>query len=303
MKRKLFSLCIALVMLFVTTVPAFATSTSDDIITDLEERTWINGNGETLVLPPIDVSENSYIPPIIPEGTDPEDLISLPTASPNSVIGTDTRTPVNNPMNYPNSPIAELKLEFGPLTTYYGTGFLVAPNLLLTAGHNIVHQVFGSCTKITVMFGGRNSNGWRFTITPGSNTYTPIHWNEDFNVRHDFAIIRLPNNVGNSLGTLALQTMGNSELPLLKVRITGFPQDKPAGSMWYDIGTIREVEALLIHHDVATYSSNSGSPVLLASNNSIVIGVHTYGRPQIHPDYNSATRVTSTVIAAVNRMK
>ena len=166
MKRKLFSLCIALVMLFVTTVPAFATSTSDDIITDLEERTWINGNGETLVLPPIDVSENSYIPPIIPEGTDPEDLISLPTASPNSVIGTDTRTPVNNPMNYPNSPIAELKLEFGPLTTYYGTGFLVAPNLLLTAGHNIVHQVFGSCTKITVMFGGRNSNGWRFTITP-----------------------------------------------------------------------------------------------------------------------------------------
>ena len=48
----------------------------------------------------------------------------------------DTRTKVSDPLDFPYSAIGFLSLNYG-LKTYRGSGFLVGPNIVLTAARNL----------------------------------------------------------------------------------------------------------------------------------------------------------------------
>jgi V8-like Glu-specific endopeptidase len=48
----------------------------------------------------------------------------------------DTRQKVNDPLQFPYSAIGKLSLNYQH-GQYIGTGFLVGPNIVLTAAHNV----------------------------------------------------------------------------------------------------------------------------------------------------------------------
>ena len=48
----------------------------------------------------------------------------------------DTRNKVEDPLEFPYSAIGYLSLKYG-LSKYSGSGFLVGPNIVLTAAHNV----------------------------------------------------------------------------------------------------------------------------------------------------------------------
>lgn len=114
---------VAFVVLFSCICPAFAVATEDDI----EERTWVKGNGDIIVLPDLDLTTTTVAGPPAVATAALEPLEG--GASPYTIIGRDNRIQVLNSNVYPNAPIVFLELHHDT-ETRCGTGFLLRPMLL-----------------------------------------------------------------------------------------------------------------------------------------------------------------------------
>ncbi|MEW6332971.1 MAG: hypothetical protein AB1558_01730, partial [Thermodesulfobacteriota bacterium] len=67
-------------------------------------------------------------------GVDPD---RIPPASPESVVGTDDRTRVTNTESYPWNTVGYIGVSYPSNRNYRGSGAIVTPHMVLTAGHVI----------------------------------------------------------------------------------------------------------------------------------------------------------------------
>ena len=77
------------------------------------------------------------------------------------IIGADGQYRVKNTTVNPYRSVVYLQMTFGN-QTYVGSGVMIAPNLVLTAGHNIYNRETGAWASSVIAVPGRNDNSSPF---------------------------------------------------------------------------------------------------------------------------------------------
>jgi glutamyl endopeptidase len=218
------------------------------------------------------------------------------------VIGVDDRVRINAITTYPWRCICSLAITAANGTSWIGTGWLVAPRTVITAGHCVwIHSQGGRVASIRVM-PGRNGSA---TETPfksclATHVRTTVKWIEERDSSRDYGCILLPKSFldYSSLGTFGYASL--SSLSNLTVNLSGYPGDKPAGTQWFHSRKIKSVESRRFYYDIDTAGGQSGAPVWrLKDGARHAVGIHTNG----HSTGNSAVRITSAVFDNIKAWK
>jgi len=227
------------------------------------------------------------------EATD-EAVVSEAVAVLEVILGTDDRVRIQATSEVPWRRICALRITFPSGALYRGTGFLIGPRALATAGHCVyLHNQGGWARKVQVIPG---ANG---TATPyGSAESTQFRsvngWVNGKRPESDYGCIVLPPNAfgGTNLGSFGFSAMTPQALVAKPAVLAGYPGDKPFAELWGMSRKIKTVTATTLSYDIDTMGGQSGAPVYIKRDGSrTVVGIHNYGASS----GNSATRVTAAV--------
>lgn len=213
-----------------------------------------------------------------------------------AVIGDDDRVQVGNTNEYPWRCIASLRITAANGSGWIGTGWLVGPRILLTAGHNLyMHNEGGWAQQIEVI-PGRAGDNFPFGSCIATDYRSVQGWTRDHNSDYDYGVILLPadQRLGDQLGWFGYQMHTKDELSSYTVNIAGYPGDKPVGTQWWMSGTAKSVTDRNLVYEIDTYRGQSGCPVWIqfeGENGRYGIAVHNYGGES----GNSATRIIQEV--------
>ncbi|CAP61901.1 uncharacterized protein PODANS_5_2000 [Podospora anserina S mat+] len=182
-----------------------------------------------------------------------------------------------------------------------GTGWLIAPDLLVTAGHNVFDwsgygRGLGKAVDIKAYIGyhGRsNINSPIVQFRSGKVVVTNAQWVVDRNNRHaDVAFVKLDKPF---TGNLRLFTYKNTpESGDDMIGVVGYPADKTledadgreekGALMWeqftsitYVLDSAKNKGRGMLKYRISTFGGQSGAPVIRKGSKQAVIGTHVYG--------------------------
>lgn len=216
-----------------------------------------------------------------------------------SVIGTDERVRITNTAEYPWRCICSLLMTANTGAMYIGTGWLVAPRLLLTAGHCVfMSDENGWVSKIEVI-PGRDADQRPYGSVVATDFRSTVGWTQSGDSNYDYGVIMLPeaNRLGDQLGWFGYASRADDYLPGITINLAGYPGDGgPAGvdgTQWYDSRRIESVEERQITYVADTYGGQSGAPVweMTSDGSRYGVAIHTFGT-SVH---NGGTRITGEV--------
>ena len=92
----------------------------------------------------------------------------------------------------------------------------------------------------------------------------------------------------------------NAELAGAVANVTGYPGDKPSGTLWYDTKQVAAVSPTKVHYDIDTAGGQSGAVVYVIRDGARVgVAVHAYGGATT----NSGTRISEPVFQNLTNWK
>ena len=204
------------------------------------------------------------------------------------IVGDDDRQPADGSV-FPFRCILQLRcLDRYGAELATGTGFLISPTCIITAGHCVYDngQWMGSIEVVP---------STKDTLAPNAPISSTVlrsvrGWVHDRNDLHDHGAVILPDSslyqkIGGHFGFTS-----EAPDPQSDVDVAGFAEDK-FGYLNVGRGQLTSVEDYLIYHTADTKEGDSGSPVFDPSDR--VLGVHTFGSDITHR--NQAVRVRPEV--------
>ena len=286
MRKRFSAIILAFVFALCSSPLSFAIAPSPDM--------WIVHNMSTGQTAYADTETTEFVESTeayIPVGVE----IATPTM-PNTVIPPDERIQITNVNAYPYCAIVYLELTFGSVTAV-GSGFMVGPNVVLTAGLCVYDGSYGWATSIKVKAGGNNSSFSSVTVN-STSIHSVAGWVNQGLADYDYGIITLPTNLGYSTGTFSIADSTNYIMNNRTVNVYGYPGDKAAGTLWYAIGTVLDSTQARIWYNTDTAGGQSGGPVSFLEAYTTAVGIHTRGTDTYNR--NSATRINLSIVNYVN---
>ncbi|KAF5598799.1 glutamyl endopeptidase [Fusarium pseudocircinatum] len=238
----------------------------------------------------------------LPTSSQPVESALLPDdgsrGSSESIIGEDLRQLVD-PIDFYEGgkyrSIVKIQSRFqdkGGQRWMMGSGWLIRPDLLVTAGHVVFDwgRRLGAADQIKCYIGynGKESVGSpQVQARFGAKVVTPMEWIEaSNNRRQDVAFIRLDRPFTGDLrlfSYLNTPEKGNSTY----LGVVGYPgdrtlQDEQGAQMYEEFArsdyNIGESPHHMVEYSISTFAGQSGSPVLRKSDGRLnAIGTHSYG--------------------------
>lgn len=188
------------------------------------------------------------------------------------------------------------QIEVGGL--WRGTGTLIGPRTVLTAAHVLIPDYAKGRMRITA---GRNEFRWLGVATVAEFQPMPEYKPDVSPARTDVGLIHLNEAIGDEVGWWTAHHFRRFEdprgtsilagpLPLpaggVKVHLSGYPGDKPAGCAGKRCGRVQyhtydhtiKREAGLLFYENDTYTGHSGSPVWVKRHRDngghVLVGIH-----------------------------
>jgi glutamyl endopeptidase len=218
------------------------------------------------------------------------------------VIGTDDRVKIGNTTLYPWRCICSLLITAKDGSRWIGTGWLVGPRTLITAGHVVYMHSRGGWVREIEVIPGRNGSSRPYGSCKATSFRSVKGWTVNKRRSHDYGAIVLPRDCafGTRLGYFGYANLSFFSLLGLKVNLSGYPGDKPAGTQWWHARRITFVTTRTLVYNIDTFGGQSGSPVWrLRNGKRHVVGIHTNGSTS----GNSATRITKPVFDNIKKWK
>jgi V8-like Glu-specific endopeptidase len=212
---------------------------------------------------------------------------------------------------YPYRVHGHLIMTFPNGKTYIGSGTLVGPRHVLTAGHNVYEKKLGGYATEITFVAARNGDDAPYKDIAVRRILTFQEWikastddPDDPSHDHDMAMLILTKDVGDQTGWFGIAQLDNTELKDSSINVTGYPgtvkgEKKYGREMWTGQGPVVSLGgANLFSYYVDTTPGSSGSGVWGTwdgLDGYHVVGIHVTGSRL----GNSASRITA---AKFNRL-
>ena len=227
-------------------------------------------------------------------------------------VNTADRKQVADTSKSPFSKICDLLITAADGTPHSGTGWFIAPRLLVTAGHCVAvfrpqTPAHGIVNKVLVMPARRGetqpSNSFFGWVEVGrENLRVHQRWLNNGDIDFDFGAIILPPDkpLGNVVGLFNFQDFPDQSLNGARATLAGYPDNVPEGTQWLETNPIREVTPRRLSYDIFTIGGQSGSPLFFGNSQvQTVCAIHNFGHLNNSP-FNSGVRINASVIAQLN---
>lgn len=228
---------------------------------------------------------------------------------PERIFEPDERTQVTNTLGMPYSAIAHVELLNTNNENGICTAFLYEKNTLATAAHCLYNKdpqrgPDGVARNIMVYPGRNGANGQPYGRCRAQRVLIPTRWVQQGDPDFDWGIIKIYVGDECRLGTQpsVLTLSGIQPIDYGKdqvAQMTGYPGDKPYGTLWFRQGTVAVYGAVRrIPHTLDTVGGDSGAPVYHALPGCpfCVYAIHQ-GPSDFTGSINYATHITNDVFA------
>jgi V8-like Glu-specific endopeptidase len=198
---------------------------------------------------------------------------------PENVLGADDRTEVLDTTDAPWARICALRIFSTTGKEYVGTGWLIGPRTVITAGHCVfLHDEGGWPDHIEVIPGLRGAER-HFGSATGKRFRSVKEWATTRDTGNDYGTIILDDDLGTPVGSwFTFGALEDAQLAQTEANLAGYPQDKGGDTLWYHARTLTMVDETKVYYDIDTYGGQSGSPVWLnLDGKRVVIAIHTTG--------------------------
>lgn len=270
------------------------TASAADVAADGETETSSVTSTEILI--PIENVNGASSPGYFPDGIVPPSEIGL-----QAIINADSRTRVNPTTAEPYKSTVYLQANFPDGTQLIGSGFMIGPSAIATAGHCVYNgQKATSVTVIPAKSGSTYPYG-STTVTTASKIIVSPKYLTSGGVNNDWAIVELNDPLGNQTGWLGLRWQTASYNDTL-VYNTGYPSAATTSGqsanryMYVGTGYIKESMTYTLKGNWDATEGNSGGPVFAYYSDTgyTAIGILTNGS---NPSTDGSSYPTAHTIA------
>lgn len=222
-----------------------------------------------------------------------------------TVIGADERQRILDTELSPWNMICALRLYGPDGGGAVGTGWLIGPRTILTAGHCVFSRAFfgGWANRIEII-PGMNGTERPFGSFVSDRLSSVDRWVQGEEEDFDFGCIHLDEPIGEKIGWFGLGVFAAEELENYLVNVSGYPSDRGGSEQFHSRNRIVRVSERRIFYEVDTVGGQSGAPVWIHQSEDgppIAVGIHAYGIGGTPGAWgikaNSAPRIIPEVLA------
>lgn len=224
-------------------------------------------------------------------GSFPELLDQLSTEV---IIGVDNRVRVNPTTTYPWRAICGLRIRAANGASYIGTGWMISPRTVITAGHCVFLHDAGGWARSVEVIPALNDGSRPYASHTSTTLRSVTGWTQGKNRQYDYGAIILPPNSrpGAQTGTFGFAVRDDNFLRNAMLNLSGYPGDKGGSQQWFHALRSKSASSRVITYDIDTMGGQSGSPVWVLQNGQrYAVGIHTNGSSS----GNSATRIVTDI--------
>jgi V8-like Glu-specific endopeptidase len=211
------------------------------------------------------------------------------------IIGEDDRVQITNTRAFPWRAICSLRIRAGNGTSWIGTGWLVAPRTVITAGHCVFMRDQGGWARSIEVIPGKDGAEMPFGSVVATRFASVVGWKRDGDREYDYGTILLPAGqaLGARVGHFGFADYDDAALGGAQLNLSGYPGDKGMGAtQWWHARKTKSVSARVIEYEIDTVGGQSGAPVWrVVGSARHAVGIHTNGLAS----GNSATRIQANV--------
>jgi len=220
-----------------------------------------------------------------------------------NIIGTDERVRVSPTTDFPWRVVGKIFIRFPNNSNWVGSGALIDPFHVLTAGHVVYDADQGGWATQIEFVPGMDGNFAPFSSAWDVQLRAPSGWTESNDAEYDWGLITLDRNVGNILGWLGYAYEALDYYPNRRFNLAGYPAElaEGLGLYWAANYATRATENVL-YHVIDSTAGQSGAPIWRldeVTNDRHIMAVHNRGGAT----ENSGARINATRFESIETWK